>query len=573
MKRADFCWLSSCALLVPHIDAQAAQLVRQPYLQRGTPTSITICWRTDVATDSVVRYGKIAGVLDQTASAPATDAVAPFEHVVTISNLSPGTKYYYEVGSSSEVLAAADPQRFFVTSPPAGSSTEFTAWIVGDSGTGDANQAKVRDAMLAATGSTPPNIFIHVGDMAYNSGNDDEFTSKFYVPYQTILSHTVCWPTIGNHEATTSDSDTQTGPYYEGYVLPTGGEAGGLSSGTEAYYSFDYANVHFICLDSHDTPRSPESPMLTWLTADLAATDQNWVIAFWHHPPYSKGTHDSDSVADSGGRMRDMREYVLPILEAGGVDLVLAGHSHIYERSFLVDGAYDTPTTATGHIRNAGDGRAVRTGRTLTSTGAYKKTFGLTAHEGAVYVVAGHGGASLGGAANHPLMYFSELEFGSCLLRVDGNVLSFENIRHDGVISDAFDLVKPPPGDTDQDGDVDPPTLTSIEPNSGPAAGGTAIQILGTNFLSGASVTIGGRSATSVQFVSATRLDVTTPEGDPGAVDVVVINPGAQPATLTGGFSYEQATTPTASGCAPSGTALVSLSLLGLYWTSKRRRA
>lgn len=431
-------------VLVFSATASAAVLVRQPYLQKGTPTAMTICWRTNIATDSVVHYGASPGTLDQTAS----NAALVVDHFVTINGLSPGTTYYYDVGSSTQVLAGGDAQHYFATSPTAGVPAAFSAWIVGDSGTGGADQAAVRDAMLAVTGASPPDLYIHVGDMAYNSGTDLEFTNKFYTPYQGILQHTVCWPTLGNHEGTSSDSQTQTGPYYVGYVLPTGGEAGGLSSGTEAYYSFDFANVHFICLDSHDTPRTPGSAMLTWLAADLAATERNWVIAFWHHPPYTKGSHDSDDVVDSGGRMRDMRENVLPILEAGGVDLVLAGHSHIYERSYLVDGAYDTPTTAAGHIVDGGDGR-------MAGDGAYLKHTGLNTHEGAIYVVAGHGGQSLGGTGDHPLMYFSELAFGSCLLTIDGNVLSLQNIREDGVVSDTFDLIKPPPGDIDADGDVD----------------------------------------------------------------------------------------------------------------------
>jgi hypothetical protein len=188
--------------------------------------------------------------------------------------------------------------------------------------------------------------------------------------------------------------------------------------------------------------------MLQWLSEDLASTDQEWLIAFWHHPPYSKGTHDSDNVADSGGRMRDMRQNVLPILEAAGVDLVLTGHSHIYERSCLVNGAYDTPTTAAGHIVDPGDGRTL-------GDGAYLKPAGLSANLGAVYVVAGHGGASLGGTGNHPLMFFSEIAHGSCLLTVDGRSLSLRNLRSDGVISDHFTIVRgAAQGDFDGDGEV-----------------------------------------------------------------------------------------------------------------------
>src|SRR4029434_7395586 len=105
--------------------------------------------------------------------------------------------------------------------------------------------------------------------------------------------------------------------------MPTGGQIGGVPSGSEAYYSFEYANIHFICLDSEGSNRSASGPMLSWLELDLDANTRPWIIAFWHHPPYSKGSHDSDDSADSGGRMRDMRQNALPILRTGGVDVLL----------------------------------------------------------------------------------------------------------------------------------------------------------------------------------------------------------------------------------------------------------
>ena len=83
----------------------------------------------------------------------------------------------------------------------------------------------------------------------------------------------------------------QTGPYYDIFTLPKEAEAGGVPSGTEAYYSFDYANIHFVCLNSEGMS-SIGSAMLSWLAQDLAATSQDWTIAFWHRPPYSKGHHD-----------------------------------------------------------------------------------------------------------------------------------------------------------------------------------------------------------------------------------------------------------------------------------------
>src|SRR4029453_9609405 len=110
-----------------------------------------------------------------------------------------------------------------------------------------------------------------------------------------MLRKTVLWPAYGNHDGRGSDSATNTGPYYDMFTLPKQGEAGGMPSGTEAYYSFDYGNIHFICLESFETDRSANGAMMTWLQSDLASTQQKWIVAFWHHPPYSKGSHDSDT--------------------------------------------------------------------------------------------------------------------------------------------------------------------------------------------------------------------------------------------------------------------------------------
>jgi hypothetical protein len=158
------------------------------------------------------------------------------------------------------------------------------------------------------------------------------------------------------------------------------------------------------------------------------------VIAFWHHPPYSKGSHNSDTET----QLVEMRTNVLPLLESWGVDLVLAGHSHSYERSFLIDGHYGTSGTFTQSMKkNAGGGRE-------DIDGAYTKSAlsPNVPNEGAVYAVAGSSGQASGGTLNHPAMFISLNNLGSMVLDVNNDRLDAKFLRENGTIADYFTVIK-----------------------------------------------------------------------------------------------------------------------------------
>jgi tetratricopeptide (TPR) repeat protein len=415
----------------PETPNVALALARGPYLQEGTPESIVVRWRTDRGADAVVRYGtSFADLLYE-----ERDTRAIRDHAIALHALTPDTRYYYTVGSSAGPLAGAAGELSFITAPARGTRKPLLIWALGDSGTADLNARHVRDAYRDWSGGRVPDVWLMLGDNAYQSGTDAEFQAAVFGVYPDLLSRGVLWPTLGNHDGISADSETQSGPYYDIFTLPSAGEAGGLPSGTEAYYAFDYANLHFICLDSYETDRSPDGAMMTWLRADALATRQDWTIAFWHHPPYSKGSHDSDRESE----LIDMREAALPILEEAGVDLVLTGHSHSYERSFLLDGHYGLSTTLTPAMKkDPGNGRE-------EGTGAYAKpTAGPARHEGAVYVVAGSSGQASGGALNHPGMYLSLNSLGSLVLDVDGERLDATFLNDKAQVLDHFTLVKGP---------------------------------------------------------------------------------------------------------------------------------
>ena len=410
----------------------AAELVRGPYLQLGTPTSVTVKWRTDVPTDSLVRYGFDA-------SDPG-DLVIGYnlttEHEVTLADLAPDTKYFYSVGSTEQMLAGGEPTFYFRTFPIPGQTRPTRIWAIGDCGTasvGYPGSAMVRDAYYAFAGTNHTDVWLMLGDNAYQYGTDSEYQTAVFDTYRDILRNTILWSTLGNHE-TYGLSQDERFAYHNIFSLPAEGEAGGLRSGTENYYSFNHANIHFVCLDSEISDLGTNGAMWMWLEADLAANTNEWLIAFWHSPPYTMGSHNSDDFTDSAGRLVFMRENFLPLLESHGVDLVLGGHSHCYERSYLINGHYGYSFSLIPEmVKDSGNGR-------VSSTGAYLKQ--VAGGEGAVYVVAGSSGWATHLQGAHPAMYLTLLEMGSMILDINGNRLDAKFLRETGAIEDHFAIIK-----------------------------------------------------------------------------------------------------------------------------------
>lgn len=446
--------------LIGQTSVPTASVSRGAYLQMGTANAMTIRWRTNIATDSRVQFGTVQGSLSNTTD----DAAQTTEHEIRLTGLSANTKYFYSIGSTTQALAGGDANHFFFTSPNAGQANPYRIWVLGDSGTADANAQAVRNAYLNFTGATYTNLLLMLGDNAYENGTDADYQTAVFNMYPSVLRQTPLWSTIGNHDTAQSTNPPSSLPYFQMFTFPTGTEGGGVASGTEKYYSFNYGNIHFICLDSMTSSRAVGSPMLTWLESDLSQNTQPWVVAFWHHPPYTKGSHNSDTEA----QLAEMRTNILPILESWGVDLVLAGHSHSYERSFLIDSHYGDSTTFNNSMKkNPGGGRE-------DVDGAYTKS-ALSPNlpnEGAVYAVAGSSGKISGGTLNHPAMFVSLNNLGSMVLDVSGNRLDAKFIRENGVIADYFTIIK---GGT-------PPTIPNPPTNlTATAASSSAINLTWTD--------------------------------------------------------------------------------------------
>ena len=423
--------LTACALT--HRAVAEPVVTRGPYLQLSKPKSIIVRWRTNEPTDSRVLYGGALGRMNHITG----DSAVTTEHEVKLKDLRPNKPYFYAVGTSVQTLASGDG--FSFTTPPAfGTADPAHVWVLGDSGTANAGAAAVRDGYASFKGARYTDLILMLGDNAYENGTDAEFQAAVFDMYPGFLRQSPLFPGLGNHDVSGTEP-----PYFSIFDLPTNGHGNSKPSRTENYYSFDFANIHFVCLDSESSSRAPDGPMANWLRKDLARTPRSWIVAYWHHPPYSK-SGDSDAGAES----TDMRATFGPILETGGVDLVLAGHSHVYERSFLINGHYGTSGTfQPGMKLDADDGREA-------GNGAYTKPLARTPHSGTVYVVAGSSGklGSWSGGSTapvnpnpHPAMFSSLRQLGSLALDVNGPRMDVRFVRETGAVDDHFTILKTTP--------------------------------------------------------------------------------------------------------------------------------
>jgi len=439
-------YISGVLLTVLTHFAFSQKITRGPYLQMATPTSMMIRWRTDVAVASKINFGLNQSSLNSSKS----DDKAKTEHIITLDNLSPNTKYFYGVATGNTTLQA-NIDNYFVTNPPVGTEKKVTIWALGDMGMGTEAQKRVYQQYLNYTDKTHTNLWLLLGDNAYAQGYDSEFQLRFFEYYQfdRLMKQTVLLPSPGNHDySPTANNYRIEDPllaYFNIFSVPTKAEAGGVASGSKAYYSYDYANIHFVSLDSYGREEmdkrlfSKDSEQMKWLEKDLKANKQKWTIAFWHHPPYTMGSRNSDTEEE----LRLLREGVVPILEKYKVDLVLNGHSHVYERSQMIKGHYGLEAT----FNQQQHGISTSSARYDHSKDScpYIKDSKMPDNEGIIYVVNGCGASNGSSQSTYPhnaMVYSNNVNAGSLYLEIEGNRLDAKFITEDGSIKDQFTILK-----------------------------------------------------------------------------------------------------------------------------------
>ena len=207
-----------------------------------------------------------------------------------------------------------------ISLPSAPGSVKFAA--IGDNGTGDKPQYDIAKLMTRIHATFAFDRVIMLGDNVYGEQTAADMVSKFSLPYKGLLDAGVkFYASLGNHDD----------PSHVKYPL--------WNMGGEHYYSYATNNVRFFALDSNKVDQKE----LAWLENGLKTATEAWKICYFHHPLYSDGGTHGSSI--------DVRALFEPLFLTYGVNVVFAGHDHVYERITPQKGIYYFVEGAGGALR------------------------------------------------------------------------------------------------------------------------------------------------------------------------------------------------------------------------------
>jgi hypothetical protein len=223
-------------------------------------------------------------------------------------------------GNGNGKTGVVNPVGLKVSLPLKEGSVRFV--VIGDTGTGSGQQHQLADILLHSHASFPFDTVLMMGDNMYGGESPRDYRNKFEDVYKPLLDQKVkFYATLGNH-------DEPAQRFYELFNM----------NGKE-YFRFTKGNVAFYSLNSNYMDKK----QIDWLQSELAKDTSEWKICFFHHPPYSSGSkHGSD---------KQLREVIEPIFLRYGVNVVLAGHDHFYERIKPQKGIYYFVSGAGGKLR------------------------------------------------------------------------------------------------------------------------------------------------------------------------------------------------------------------------------
>ncbi len=294
-----------------------AEILTKPYLQAVTANSIYVLVETNSAESLMVDYGttkKYGSKAKDEFYVKTQKKKSSYVHRIKLTGLQANTKYYYKVTGKGKKISKSS----FTTAANPGTSFKFA--VQGDSRSNPKIFAKVVKGMAGHN----PRFALYTGDIAYDS-DYKTWKKDFFIKEQRKFAASVpFFNAVGNHEGWKQNTKAFT-------------QAPESDSGKQDYYSFEYGDLFVLVLNTEAALNFGKG-QLKFAVESLKKTKRKWKIVVFHIPAYCGGGH---------GESKTMKKITKEIFEPLGVDIVLSGHSHFYQRNY-VNGVY--------HIIMAGGG-------------------------------------------------------------------------------------------------------------------------------------------------------------------------------------------------------------------------
>lgn len=368
-------WLSPWLLPV--------RIVEGPLVQQAAEDAVSLVWFTSRPTECQVMV-KLRGE-EQTLPAEMDGRRGQLR----ITDLAAGQGVAYRIYSGDRELAGATLR----ANKPSGKPFSFI--VFGDSGKASPEQYLLAGEMTKVS----MDFLLHTGDLVYGDGARRKYKDRFFRPYAEMLKKVNFWPCLGNHDVSEPDFGA---PYVAVFDLPHNGPP---ELPPERSYWFDYGTARIAVIDSTVSEGQMRDEIAPWLTEVMSDPGPRWKFASLHHPPYTAGSYEPDE---------GVQRTLVPVFEATGMDIVFAGHDHMYERTLPI-------------LR----GQMVEPG------------------QGVVYIVTGAGGARLYDAVppDERPEYIAALDnqiHSFTHVTIDGDTLSLQQIGLKELVLDEWTFEKSP---------------------------------------------------------------------------------------------------------------------------------
>jgi len=355
-------------------------ITKGPVLLRLHRDRAAVMWETNTEGTCWLYYGK-NGTLDNSLESvgerfqygikskdKTSSKKTVFIYRVWLKDLEPGQVYCYRVVGP----AVRSKTYSFRTVPDKADEVRFI--IYADSRSNPATYRKLVRIMI----KKKADFIVHNGDLVYDGDCYKQWGPQFFTPLRSLVESVPIYVAKGNHDGRNGN--------YEKLLVPPG---------EDNCFNFDYGPVHFLCIDNISKDQRIED-QLNLIAEDAKASDANWKFVTYHKPSLNFGHHWSDWGHPDA----------LPTFAEAGIDFVVTGDSHQYERFKPI-----APPNG--------------------STGNY-----------VTYITSGGGGAHLHDVEQSVYHACARKVHHFCLFRIKGNKLTMDAIDIKGNIIDHLEITK-----------------------------------------------------------------------------------------------------------------------------------